>query len=56
MELMEAVKYVALYGLEIIVIVLVGVTLVAGLYQLVRDKVRARRVSTPTAVHETVKR
>ena len=53
MEIMEMVKFVALYGLEIIVVALVGVTLFAGLYQLVRDKVRGR-VSTPTA--ETARR
>jgi len=54
METMETVKFVVLYGLEIIVVALVGVTLFAGLYQLVRDKVRQSRVSTPTAAPETV--
>jgi formate hydrogenlyase subunit 4 len=54
---MEAIKYVAMYGLEITVVVLVGVTLIAGLYQLIRDKVRARTESRTTApVHESVKR
>jgi hypothetical protein len=53
METMETVKFVALYGLEIIVVALVGVTLFAGLYQLVRDKARGR-VSTPTT--ETARR
>jgi hypothetical protein len=32
----------------------VGVTLFAGLYQLVQDKVRQRRVSTPAVAPETV--
>jgi len=54
METMETVKFVALYGLEIIVVALVGVTLFAGLYQLVRDKVRGR-VSTPSTA-ETARR
>jgi hypothetical protein len=53
METMETVKFVALYGLEIIVVALVGVTLFAGLYQLIRDKARGR-VSTPTT--ETARR
>jgi hypothetical protein len=56
MEIMEAIKFVALYGLEIVVIVLVGVTLIAGLYQLIRDKVRESRAPTPTAIQEPVKR
>jgi len=55
METMETVKFVVLYGLEIIVVALVGVTLFAGLYQLIRDKVRSR-VSTPAAVPETARR
>jgi Na+-translocating ferredoxin:NAD+ oxidoreductase RnfG subunit len=53
---MEAIKFVAMYSLEIIVIALVGAVLLAGLYQLVRDKVRARRVATPAAVQEPAKR
>jgi hypothetical protein len=63
MDIMEAVKFVAFYGLQSIVIALVGVVVFAGLYQLVRDRVHAfkarqreRRAATPTAVHETVKR
>jgi len=44
MEIMEAIKFIAFYGLEITVVGLVGVTLFAGIYQLVRDKVsQARR-------------
>jgi hypothetical protein len=43
MTIMEAVKFVALYGLDIIVVALVGVTLFAGLYQLVQGKVRESR-------------
>ncbi len=60
---MEAIKFVALYSLEIIVIALVGAVLLAGLYQIVRDqvhairdKLRASRVPTPTTVQEPVKR
>ena len=54
MSTMEAIKYLMFYGMEIVVVALVGVTLFAGLYQLVRDKVRQSRVSTPVAAPETV--
>ena len=40
---MEAIKFVMLYGMEIVVVALVGVTLFAGLYQLVQGKVRESR-------------
>ena len=53
MEIMEAIKFVMMYGLEIIVVALVGVTLLAGLYQLVRERVHKTEVS---AAAETVKR
>ena len=43
---MEAIKFVTFYGMELVVVGVVGVTLLAGLYQLVRDRVRGR-VSTP---------
>ncbi len=39
--MMEAIKFLAFYSLEVIVVALVGVTLLAGLYQLVRDKARS---------------
>lgn len=55
MGIMEAVKFVAFYGLEVIVVGLVGVTLLAGVYQLVREKIHSR-VSTPVAVPEVVRR
>jgi len=63
MEIMEAIKFVAFYGLQSVVIALVGVTLVAGLYQLIRGKVQAAqdrqrrsRAQNPTAVNEPVER
>ncbi len=40
MEIMQVVKFVEFYAMQVIVVGLVGVTLLAGLYQLVRDKVR----------------
>jgi len=43
MALMEAVKFVMFYGMEIVVVAVVGVTLFAGLYQLVQGKVRESR-------------
>lgn len=63
MDIMEAIKFVALYGLESIVIALVGVTLIAGTYQLIRDQILAarekthsRRASPTAAATEPVKR
>ena len=55
METMEAVKFVALYGLEVIVIALVGVTLLAGLYQLIREKVREKRAAPHATAHQVIK-
>jgi hypothetical protein len=51
---MEAIKYVLFYGMEAVVVGVVAVTVFAGLYQLVRDKVQARRVAreTPETVVE----
>jgi hypothetical protein len=47
MEAMEIVKYVSFYAMEAIVIALVGVTLFAGLYQLVRDALSRKEPATP---------
>ncbi|MBN1317482.1 MAG: hypothetical protein JXA42_18515 [Anaerolineales bacterium] len=47
METMEIVKYVSFYAMEAIVVALVGVTLFAGLYQLVRDALRRKEPATP---------
>jgi len=54
MEIMEVIKFVMMYGLEIVVVALVGITVLAGLYQLVRDRVR--QPDTPTVSAETVRR
>ena len=60
MELMAAIKFLVLYALELFVIAVVGVTLIAGLYQLVRDQVRTAlsrvresRVPAPTTVRKS---
>jgi hypothetical protein len=47
METMEIVKYVSFYAMEAVVIALVGITLFAGLYQLVRDALRRKEPATP---------
>jgi hypothetical protein len=52
-SIMLTVKFVLFYGMQAVVIAVVGVTLIAGLYQLVRDKVRATRVPISQAVEET---
>lgn len=49
MEIMTVVKFIGFYGLEIGVVALVGLTLLAGLYQLVRDKSRQGRSATAKA-------
>lgn len=41
MELVLALKFVALYGLEVFAIAVVGAAAIAGLYQLVRNQARA---------------
>jgi hypothetical protein len=56
MSTMEAIKFVMFYGMEIVVVALVGITLFAGLYQLFRDKVRQSRASKPTAAPEIARR
>ena len=56
MALMETVKFIMFYSMEIVVVVLVGITLFAGLYQLIRDKVRQSRGSAPVVAPETARR
>jgi len=60
MQIMATIKFLALYAFEVFVIVVVGVTLIAGLYQVVRDQVRSTlsrvresRVSTPAIVRKS---
>jgi hypothetical protein len=53
-----AIKFVMMYGLVILVVAVVGATVIAGLYQLVRDQVRGilsrrgRRVSAPVTARD----
>jgi hypothetical protein len=56
MSAMEAIKFVMFYGMEIVVVALVGITLFAGLYQLIRGKVRQSRASKPAVTPETIRR
>jgi hypothetical protein len=37
---MLTIKFLALYGLLVFVVIVVGATMLAGLYQLIRDQVR----------------
>jgi hypothetical protein len=39
---MEAIKFLMFYAIEVVVVGLLGLTLLAGVYQLVRDKARSR--------------
>jgi hypothetical protein len=51
-NIMLTVKMGLMYGLEVFVVAMVGVTLIAGLYQLIRSRVRGvgeRFVSPPAA-------
>ena len=42
-SIMLAIKFVLFYGMEIIVLAVVGVVLVAGLYQFIRNQIRVVR-------------
>jgi hypothetical protein len=44
-ETMETFKLVAMYALEVVVVAAVGATVLAGLYQLIRDRVRSLSAS-----------
>ncbi len=57
---MLSIKYVVLLALEVFVVGVVGLTLIAGLYQLIRDqarsaliKVRESHVSAPATVRKS---
>jgi hypothetical protein len=52
---MEAIKFVMFYGLELTVVAVAVLTVLAGLFQLVRDRI-AGRVSTLTTAPQTAKR
>jgi hypothetical protein len=57
---MLTIKFVALYGLEVFVVAIVGATVIAGLYQLIRSqarvllaRVRERRALAPAAARRS---
>lgn len=57
---METIKFLVFYALEVFVVGVVGVTLIAGLYQLVREQVRSAlsgaregRVPAPAVVRKS---
>jgi hypothetical protein len=57
---MLTIKFVALYGLEVFVVAIVGATVIAGLYQLIRNQVRVllarareRRALAPAAARRS---
>jgi hypothetical protein len=57
---MLTVKFVVLYGFEVFVVAVVGGTVIAGLYQLIRsqvsgvlDRVRERRGLAPAAARRS---
>jgi hypothetical protein len=57
-SIMLTVKFVMMYGLVVFVVAVVGATLIAGLYQLIRDQVRGAfaRISkdqAPVAVRKS---
>ena len=52
-NIMLTVKFVAMYGMVVFVVGVVGATLIAGLYQLIRDQIRgalAKTSETPASV------
>ncbi len=54
-SIMEAIKFLLFYSMEVVVVAVVGVTVLAGLYQLVRDRLQERRVAAREAAQEVVK-
>ena len=59
-DVMLTVKFVVLYGFEVFVVAVVGATVIAGLYQLIRNqahallnRVRERRALAPAAARES---
>lgn len=59
-SIMLTIKFVVLYGFEVFVVAVVGATVIAGLYQLVRsqvsgalDRVRERRALAPAAARRS---
>jgi Na+-translocating ferredoxin:NAD+ oxidoreductase RnfG subunit len=48
-NIMLTVKFAMFYGMQLVVVAIVGVTLIAGVYQLVRDKVSEARRHDQTA-------
>jgi hypothetical protein len=53
---MEAIKFAMMYSLEVIVVGLFGVTLLAGLYQLIRDQLRQHDNPTSTSAQQPAQR
>jgi hypothetical protein len=53
---MEAIKFAMMYGLEVIVVGLFGVTLLAGLYQLIRDQLRPHGNPTSNSAQQPAQR
>jgi Na+-translocating ferredoxin:NAD+ oxidoreductase RnfG subunit len=45
-NIMLTVKFVVMYGLVVFVVAVVGATLIAALYQLIRDQVRGALTET----------
>ncbi len=56
MAIMETIKWLMFYGMEIVVVALVGIALLAGLYQLAQGKARQRRASSAPETAETTRR
>lgn len=45
-NIMLTVKFVLMYGLVVFVVAVVGATLIAALYQLIRDQIRGALIET----------
>ena len=59
-NVMLTVKFAVLYGFEVFVVAVVGATVIAGLYQLIRnqahahlDRIRERRALAPAAARKS---
>jgi hypothetical protein len=47
------IKFVMMYAFEVFVVAVMGAVVIAGLYQLVRDHVRERRVPAPAVARKS---
>jgi hypothetical protein len=56
-QIMEAIKFLLFYGMQAFAIgLVVGIGVIATLYEVVRNKTRRRRATPPQEAHEPARR